>query len=74
MIRIRNRILRLDDGCEKEFLWDVASRVYQAIKKNDIQRLDILNERLVGIFDGLSEEAQKIAQEISKKIMEVRNE
>jgi hypothetical protein len=74
MIRIRNRILRLDDGCEKEFLWDVASRVSQAIKKNDIQRLDILNERLVGIFDGLSEEAQKIAQEISKKIMEVRNE
>ena len=73
MQKIRNRILRMREGSEKKFLLDIAVKVEQAIKANDLQKMERLNGRLNGLFDGLSAEGQAVAKEISKKIMEAHN-
>ena len=73
MKKIRSRISKMRDGNEKLFLFDITVKVEEALKDNDIQKVDRLNERLNGIFDGLSDDGQIIAKEISKRIMEVHN-
>ena len=68
MSDLRKMIKKVNRESEKKFLLDAYEKLKRYAEKGDKQALDGLITRINGIYEGLSDESQKIANLIIKEI------